>query len=54
MDAPEDHVDMADALKDQAEHDREPISVEGQDEKPAVEPFDPYFGRSKREKLFWP
>jgi hypothetical protein len=53
MNAPEDRADAAEALKDKTEREREPASVEGRDEKPAVEPFDPYFGRRTVERFPW-
>jgi hypothetical protein len=52
MNAPEDRANAVDALAEKREREREPPSVEGRDEKPAVEPFDPYFGRSTPE-AFW-
>jgi hypothetical protein len=53
MKAPEDRADAADARNEKTERERERTSVEGRDEKPAVEPFDPYFGRSLSESFPW-
>ena len=53
MNAPEDRADAAEALTEKIERERESTSVEGLDEKPAVEPFDPYFGRTTGERFPW-
>jgi hypothetical protein len=53
MNAPEDRADPAEARNEKTELEREPAPVEGRDEKPAVEPFDPYFGRRKPERFPW-
>lgn len=53
MDDLEDRVEAADDRTEKTEREWEPAAVERRDEKPAVEPFDPYFGRRKNEKFFW-
>jgi hypothetical protein len=53
MNGPEDRADAAEALSEKAEREGEPSLLEGRDEKPAVEPFDPYFGRSLSESFPW-
>jgi hypothetical protein len=53
MDAPEDRIDAAEARQTEIEREREAPSGEKREEKPAVEPFDPYFGRKKRDGFFW-
>jgi hypothetical protein len=53
MNAPEDRADAAEARSEKTEREREPAPVEGRDEKPAVEPFDPYFGRTTGERFPW-
>ena len=52
MDDLEDRADAADDRKPKADREWEPTG-DRQDEKPAVEPFDPYFGRRKAEKFSW-
>ena len=52
MDDLEDRPKAADDLKEKPGYDWD-VTSEGRDDKPAVEPFDPYFGRRPSEKSFW-
>jgi hypothetical protein len=52
MDDLEDRAKAADDLKEKPGYDWD-VTSEGRDDKPAVEPFDPYFGRRPSEKSFW-
>ena len=53
MNAPEDRADAADAWGEETERESQPTAVERRDEKPAVEAYDPYFGRSLSESFPW-
>lgn len=53
MDDLEDRADAANDRNEKTEREWEPTLVDARDEKPAVEPFDPYFGRRKAEKFSW-
>ncbi len=52
MDDLEDRAKAAEDLKEKPGYDWD-VTSEGRDDKPAVEPFDPYFGRRPSEKSFW-
>jgi hypothetical protein len=52
MDDLEDRAKAADDRKEKPGYDWD-VTSEGRDDKPAVEPFDPYFGRRPSEKSFW-
>ncbi|HEX8167058.1 MAG TPA: hypothetical protein VF601_14905 [Beijerinckiaceae bacterium] len=54
MDDLEDRAKAAEDPKEKTEYDWDITSIEGRDDRPAVEPFDPYFGRRPAEKSFWP
>jgi hypothetical protein len=51
MDDLEDRAKAAEDLKEKPDYDWDKTS-EGRDDKPVVEPFDPYFGRRSSDK-FW-
>jgi hypothetical protein len=53
MDDLEDRVQAADDPTDKTDYEWDSNSIEGRDEKPPVEPFDPYFGRRKFDTFFW-
>jgi hypothetical protein len=52
MDNLEDRTAVADDRNEKRDTDWEIASAERGDEKPAVEPYDPYFGR-KTERFSW-
>jgi hypothetical protein len=54
MDDLEDRGKAADDPKEKTDYDWDVIPSEGRDDRPVVEPFDPYFGRRSTDKSFWP
>jgi hypothetical protein len=54
MDDLEDRAKAADDPKEKTDYDWDVTSGEGRDDRPAAEPFDPYFGRRPKDKSFWP
>ena len=53
MDDLEDRAKAADDQNEKTECEWDIASSERLDDRPAVEPFDPYFGRRPADKFFW-
>ena len=53
MDDLEDRAKAADDQNEKTDCEWDITSGEGRDDKPAVESFDPYFGRRPADKSFW-